>query len=96
VLVFTNANSLTAIKKSSFTLGSDLSVAAGPVGRSSAVNTDYKLDAEVYSYFRSKGLFAGLSVNGASLEIDAAANAVVYGKDMDVAEIFASEGDPDD
>lgn len=96
MLVFTNANSLTAIKKSSFTLGSDLSVAAGPVGRSSAVNTDYKLDAEVYSYFRSKGLFAGLSVNGASLEIDAAANAVVYGKDMDVAEIFASEGDPDD
>jgi lipid-binding SYLF domain-containing protein len=96
VLVFTRANSLTAIKKSSFTLGGDLSVAAGPVGRSSAVNTDYKLDAEVYSYSRSKGLFAGLSVNGASLEIDAAANAVVYGKDMDVAQIFASEGDPDD
>lgn len=96
VLVFTHANSLSAIKKSSFTLGGDLSVAAGPVGRSSAVNTDYKLDAEVYSYSRSKGLFAGLSVNGASLEIDTAANAKVYGKDMDVAEIFASEGDPDD
>lgn len=96
VLVFTHASSLTAIKKSSFTLGGDLSIAAGPLGRSSAVNTDYKLDAEVYSYSRSKGLFAGLSVNGASLEIDVAANAVVYGKDMDVAEIFASEGDPDD
>lgn len=96
VLVFTHANTLTGIKKSSFTLGGDLSVAAGPVGRSSAVNTDYKFDAEVYSYSRSKGLFAGLSINGASLEIDEAANAVVYGRDMDVARIFDSGGDPDD
>ena len=96
ILVFKHSTSLTNIKKSSFTLGGDLSIAAGPVGRSSSANTDYKLDAEVYSYSRSKGLFAGLSINGASLEIDAAADTFFYGKGMGPAEIFASQGDPDD
>eukprot|EP01132_Coremiostelium_polycephalum_P017539 gene17539-20989_t len=74
VLVFKHSNSLTDIKKSSFTLGGDLSVAAGPVGRNSTASTDYKLDAEVYSYSRSKGLFAGISLNGAALAIDEKAN----------------------
>ncbi len=96
VLVFKHSSSLTGIKKSSFTLGGDLSIAAGPVGRNSTANTDYKLDAEVYSYSRSKGLFAGISLNGASLEFDTAADANFYGKGMGPAEIFASQGDPDD
>ncbi|GAA4206064.1 hypothetical protein GCM10022289_26500 [Pedobacter jeongneungensis] len=96
VLVFKHSSSITAIKKSSFTLGGDLSIAAGPIGRNSTANTDYKLDAEVYSYSRSKGLFAGISLNGASLEFDTAADALFYGKGMGPAEIFASQGDPDD
>ncbi|WP_025143597.1 lipid-binding SYLF domain-containing protein [Pedobacter jeongneungensis] len=96
VLVFKHSSSLTGIKKSSFTLGGDLSIAAGPVGRNSTANTDYKLDAEVYSYSRSKGLFAGISLNGASLEFDTAADTNFYGKGMGPAEIFASQGDPDD
>lgn len=88
VLVFKHSNSLTDIKKSSFTLGGDLSVAAGPVGRNSTANTDYKLEAEVYSYSRSKGLFAGISLNGASLAIDAPSNTGFYGKAMSAHKIF--------
>ena len=88
VLIFKHSNSLTDIKKSSFTLGGDLSIAAGPVGRNSTANTDYKLEAEVYSYSRSKGLFAGISLNGASLAIDGAANTEFYGKEMSANAIF--------
>jgi lipid-binding SYLF domain-containing protein len=95
VLVFKHSTSLTDIKKSSFTLGGDLSVAAGPVGRSSSANTDYKLDAEVYSYSRSKGLFAGLSLNGASLDVDAAANKAFYGKEISANTIFSAENSTD-
>lgn len=90
VLVFRHSKSLTDIKKSSFTLGGDLSVAAGPVGRSSTASTDYKLEAEVYSYSRSKGLFAGISLNGASLAVDAAANTSFYGKAMTANAIFSA------
>lgn len=88
VLIFKHSNSLTDIKKSSFTLGGDLSIAAGPVGRNSTANTDYKLDAEVYSYSRSKGLFAGISLNGASLDIDAKANQAFYGEAQTAHMIF--------
>jgi len=90
VLIFKNAKSLTDIKNSSFTLGGDLSVAAGPVGRSSTASTDYKLEAEVYSYSRSKGLFAGITLNGASLAIDAASNTKFYGKAITGTAIFTS------
>ncbi|HEY0175161.1 MAG TPA: lipid-binding SYLF domain-containing protein, partial [Pedobacter sp.] len=92
VLIFKHSSSLTEMKKSSFTLGGDLSVAAGPVGRSSTASTDYKLEAEVYSYSRSKGLFAGISLNGASLNVDAAANTDFYGKAMSAHKIFNAPG----
>lgn len=90
VLIFRHSKSLTEINKSSFTLGGDLSVAAGPVGRSSTANTDYKLEAEVYSYSRSKGLFAGITLNGASLNIDAASNKSFYGKALSAHSIFTT------
>ena len=90
VLIFRRSKSLTEINKSSFTLGGDVSVAAGPVGRSSTANTDYKLEAEVYSYSRSKGLFAGISLNGASLDFDAVANKSFYGKPTTANTIFKS------
>jgi len=89
VLVFKNRKSLTSIGKGSFTLGGDLSVAAGPLGRSSSANTDYKLEAEVYSYSRSKGLFAGITLNGASLAIDSKANTAFYNKPVEASAIFA-------
>ncbi len=89
VLVFRNRSSLDRISKSSFTLGGDLSVAAGPVGRSTSASTDYKLEAEVYSYSRSKGLFAGISLSGAALEIDALANTSYYKGELPAKTIFS-------
>jgi lipid-binding SYLF domain-containing protein len=76
------------VKNGDFTIGGDVSAAAGPVGRSTSANTDYKLEAEVYSYSRSRGLFAGISVNGSSLSIDKTANADYYGKDLSSHELF--------
>ena len=64
VLIFKSSETLEKIGKGSFTLGGDISATAGPVGRNSTASTDYKLEAEVYSYSRSKGLFAGISLSG--------------------------------
>ena len=70
VLIFKSKETLEKIGKGSFTLGGDISVTAGPVGRNSTASTDYKLEAEVYSYSRSKGLFAGISLSGSAIDID--------------------------
>lgn len=88
VLVFRHKGMLTRVKNGDFTIGGDASAAAGPVGRSTSANTDYKLEAEVYSYSRSRGLFAGISINGSNLGIDKQANANFYGSDMSSQEIF--------
>ncbi|WP_074493680.1 lipid-binding SYLF domain-containing protein [Mucilaginibacter polytrichastri] len=80
VLVFRHKSVLTKVNSGEFTIGGDISAAAGPVGRSSTASTDIKLDAEVYSYSRSKGLFAGLSINGSNISIDKSANAKFYGE----------------
>lgn len=89
VLMFKHSETLSNIGRGSFTLGGDISVAAGPVGRSSTASTDYKFQAEVYSYSRSRGLFAGISLNGASLSVDATSNTRFYGKDSASATLFA-------
>lgn len=78
VLVFVNKNA-GRLAASSFDLGAGASVAAGPVGRNLSAETDYKLKAEIYSYSKSKGLFAGVSLSGTKWEIDYDANKSVYG-----------------
>lgn len=88
VLVFRHKGVLTEVKKGDFTIGGDISAAAGPVGRSSTASTDHKLEAEVYSYSRSRGLFAGISVNGTNLSIDKSANAKFYGDNVTSQQIF--------
>lgn len=88
VLVFRHKGVLTKVKNGDFTIGGDISAAAGPVGRSSTASTDYKLQAEVYSYSRSRGLFAGITINGSNLGIDKKANAAFYGPGMSSREIF--------
>ncbi len=90
VLIFKDRETLTNIGKGSFTLGGDLSVAAGPLGRNSTANTDYKLEAEVYSYSRSRGLFAGISLNGASISVDKDSNKAFYSNDSDARGILLS------
>ena len=88
VLVFRHKGVLTKVKNGDFTIGGDASAAAGPVGRSTSANTDYKLEAEVYSYSRSRGLFAGISINGSNLGIDKSSNANYYGSGMSSHDIF--------
>jgi len=90
VLVFRHKGVLTKVKNGDFTIGGDISAAAGPVGRSSTANTDYKLEAEIYSYSRSRGLFAGITINGSNLAIDKKANANFYGHNNSSADIFAA------
>lgn len=89
VLVFRHKGALTKVKNGDVTIGGDISAAAGPVGRSTSANTDYEFKAEVYSYSRSRGLFAGISLNGTSLAIDKNANHAYYGNDMTSQDIFS-------
>lgn len=78
ILVFKSRRSVERIANGQFSLGGDASVAAGPVGRSVGASTNLSFNAEVYSYARSRGLFAGVSVNGARLAIDKDANWLFY------------------
>jgi len=80
VLVFTNDEGLKSLMKGKVKLGADATVAAGPVGRKAEVGTDVLLKSAIYSYSRSKGLFAGVSLDGAAITMDDDANAKVYGK----------------
>ena len=84
ILVFKNKKSVNTITGGTFTLGADAGVAAGPVGRKAEASTDIRFEAEIYSYSKSKGLFAGISIEGASLSIDTDANAKFY-RDFDLS-----------
>ena len=95
VLVFRHKGALARVKNGDFTIGGDLSAAAGPVGRSSTASTDYKLEAEVYSYSRSRGLFAGVTIHGSNLSIDKSANTSFYGNNISSAEIFETSKNDD-
>ena len=78
VLVFMTKKSVQGLLTGKFTIGADASAAAGPVGREASASTDARLQAEIYSYSRSRGLFAGLSVDGSKISIDSNATAVYY------------------
>jgi SH3 domain-containing YSC84-like protein 1 len=79
MLVFKTQKSVEGLLRGKFTLGADASVAAGPVGRRAGASTDTELRAEIYSYSRSRGLFAGVSLDGSALQVDDIANATYYG-----------------
>lgn len=81
ILVFKREKSIDSITEGKITLGADAGVAAGPVGRRAEVSTDIELEAEIYSYSKSRGLFAGVSVEGSAIQIDEDANASFYGRD---------------
>jgi lipid-binding SYLF domain-containing protein len=80
VLVFTSRQSIEGIVGGKVTLGADASVAAGPVGRQSSAATDVGLTAQVYSYSRASGLFAGVALDGSALTIDNRSNELYYGR----------------
>ena len=91
ILVFRTQRGVDSIVHGKFTLGADASVAAGPVGRDAHAATDAQLKAEIYSYSRSRGLFAGVALDGSVLAIDNDANQAVYGDGMTPRRIFAGE-----
>ncbi len=88
ILVFRSARGVNDIVNGKFTLGADASVAAGPVGRSAQASTDEQLKAEIYSYSRARGLFAGVALDGTWLRMDHTANQRVYGKNTTPRMIF--------
>jgi len=88
VLVFRSERGLDSIVNGKFTLGADAGVAAGPVGRNASAATDGQLKAEIWSWSRARGLFAGVALDGAVLSIDDAADEAVYGRDTTPRMIF--------
>lgn len=91
ILVFKSRKGVANISGGKLTLGADASIAAGPVGRHAAVATDIQFKAEVMSYSRSRGLFAGVALEGSGVTMDHKANAAFYGSaELSPDDIFAS------
>jgi lipid-binding SYLF domain-containing protein len=87
VLLVMNRRGVTSILSSKVKLGGDASVAAGPVGRTASADTDAWMRAEILSYSRARGVFAGISLEGSSLRPDEDATADVYGRKLSAKEI---------
>ena len=90
VLLVMNRKGIDHLLSSNFTLGGDVAVAAGPVGRSGSATTDVSMNAEILSYSRSKGLFAGVSLEGAMVKQDGDGNADLYGQRVDPKAVLLS------
>ena len=88
VMLFMNDHALQSLMSDKFKLGADASVAAGPVGRNAAAGTDLKLNAEILSYSRAKGVFAGVSLDGAVMQADKSGDKAMYGDDVNRHEIL--------
>ena len=91
IMLFMNDHALHSLLSDKFKLGADASVAAGPVGRSAAAGTDLKLTAEILSYSRSKGIFAGASLDGAVVQADKSGDQAQYGDDVTLHQILDGE-----
>lgn len=87
VLLIMNEGGANSVMSSKVKLGADASAAAGPVGRNATAETDVVLRAEILSYSRAKGLFAGISLAGSTLRSDDGGNKSVYGRDISAREI---------
>jgi SH3 domain-containing YSC84-like protein 1 len=92
VFIVMNADGAQKLVGDNVKLGADASVAGGPVGRTSAGATDVQMHAEILSYSRSRGLFAGLSLNGAVFRQDKDANRTLYGRSISAREILMTGG----
>lgn len=88
VMLVMNRNGVNHLLKSQFTIGGDAAAAAGPKGRSAAAATDATLGAEILTYARSKGLFAGVSLHGSVVKPDEAANRRLYGREVSAKEVL--------
>jgi SH3 domain-containing YSC84-like protein 1 len=88
VMLFMNSGGMNSLLSDEFTLGGDASAAAGPVGRQTGASTDIKLNAQILSYSRSKGLFAGLELKGVVIKPDTADMSDVYGAGMKAKQVL--------
>jgi len=91
VLVFTDSKGVDAITKGKLKLGADASVAAGPVGRRAEAGTDVLLRSGILSYSRSKGLFAGIALDGSVIESDDSANTKVFGANATMENVLSGK-----
>jgi lipid-binding SYLF domain-containing protein len=91
VLLVMNDGGMKHLLSDKFTLGGDASVAAGPLGRDASARTDVMMNAEILSYSRSRGLFAGIALSGVSLRPDGETNRVLYGRDSTNREILTGD-----
>lgn len=94
ILLLMSPRSAENILKSKVKLGADASAAAGPVGRTASAETDVTLRAEILSYSRARGLFAGVSLEGSTLRPDNGANKNLYGKDVSAQDIVFKKAVP--
>jgi lipid-binding SYLF domain-containing protein len=92
ILLLMSPRSAENILKSKVKLGADASAAAGPVGRAASAETDATLRAEILSYSRARGLFAGVSLEGSTLRADNDANKNLYGKEVSASDIVFKKG----
>ena len=91
VLIIQNDKGMQQLIGSGFELGADASAAAGPVGRHASADTNWKLETEVLTYSRAKGLFAGVTLNGASIRRDDDSTEAIYGRDVPTRRILQGE-----
>src|ERR1035437_5947553 len=88
VMLVMNAGGMEKLLGDKFTLGADASVAAGPVGRTAAADTDVKMTAEILAWSRAKGVFAGIALKGATLRNDLDSNEELYGSKLDNRQVL--------
>jgi lipid-binding SYLF domain-containing protein len=91
VMIIQNERGMQHLINSNFELGGDASAAAGPVGRHASANTDWKMDTEVLTYSRAKGLFAGLTLTGAAIRRDEDSTEAIYGHEIPTRRILGGE-----
>jgi SH3 domain-containing YSC84-like protein 1 len=94
VMLVMNEQGMQALLSDKFQVGGDASAAAGPVGRDAAAGTDWKLKAPILTYSRSKGAFAGISLNGSVIHQDKDSTQALYGKDMSSQQLLAGQVPP--
>jgi lipid-binding SYLF domain-containing protein len=91
ILLVMNQRGADRLMQSEFTLGGEGEVAAGPVGRDASAQTDAKMSAEMLSWSRSRGVFAGIALKGSTLRADRGENEVLYGRDLDTRDVVTGK-----
>jgi SH3 domain-containing YSC84-like protein 1 len=94
VLMIMNQKGMDRLLSDKFEIGADASAAAGPIGRHAAAGTDWKLETEILSYSRAKGIFAGVALNGAVVRQDRDTTKAVYGRNLTPREILTGKVRP--